>query len=145
MNKKLRNLILLIIIFVLLLIFFPQQRSRAEAPEMTYDQKLDDYVYKLAICESRQNPSLVNPQDGGSPSYGFVQFKLGTFWNYNKKFNVFPELTIDNLHSYVMQKDKQVVMAKAIISGEKDGYKNWYNCTVGNARDKIGLPPEKTP
>lgn len=109
--------------------------ARAEAPEMDYEQKLDIWVENLASCESRNNPKQVNPLDNGSPSYGYVQYKLSTFWNYNKKYNVFPELTMDNLHHYVMQKDKQVAMTKVIIKKEY-GWRNWYNCSK-----KIGLPP----
>jgi len=138
MTKKL--LILALLISLLIGSFFIE-RARAEAPEPTYDDLLEQWVHQLAICESNQTPSLVNQYDGGSPSYGYVQFKLGTMWAYNKKFNTFPEMTIDNLHQMTMQKDVQVKMAMEIIKHDY-AYKNWYNCTVGKAPNKVGLPPK---
>lgn len=143
-NMK-RKLPYLFMIFTMWFFAWGVFKTEAEAPVLTAEQKyeyaLDDYVARLAICESGQDPKQVTLNDGGSPSYGYVQFKLGTFWAYNQKFKVFPELTIDNLHHYVMQKDKQILMAKTIIKNEKGGYRNWFNCTVGKAHNKIGLPP----
>jgi Transglycosylase SLT domain len=36
----------------------------------------------IAHCESHLNPSALNPNDGGTPSYGLFQFKKSTFYGY---------------------------------------------------------------
>lgn len=119
--------------------------SDAESPQLTpedkYEIALDEWMYKLATCESGNREWVINPHDGGSPSYGLFQWKSQSFLLYNKKFNVFPDLTEDTVVDFMLDSEKAILMTKTVVSKEKNGYKNWYNCTVGQSVNKVGLPP----
>jgi hypothetical protein len=141
MTKKIIASFLLSLLLVIPFMLKANAEAPMPTPEERFEQDLNTWVHKLAFCESGQNPSSVNQFDGGSPSYGYLMYKLGTFWGYNKQLKVFPELTIDLVHKYAMDKDKSVEMTKAIIRANPKDSKNWYNCTVGNSPNKIGLPP----
>lgn len=43
------------------------------------EYKLNELAWNLAMCESSQVPDVVVQDDGGSPSYGFLQIKKSTF------------------------------------------------------------------
>lgn len=150
MKKKILILVILAILFGFSFIIKATAESPAPSPEeamkaalLQYDTDMEEWLDGLARCESGNDASQVTYNDGGSPSYGLVQFKLGTFWSYNNKYRVFPELTIDNLHKYVMEGEKQRIMARVIIERNHADYRNWYNCTVGKSPNKVGLPPQK--
>src|SRR3990167_1609944 len=49
-------------------------------------------IAKLAQCESSNNHEIINPHDGGSPSYGLLQWKKSSFFYYNNKYKVLPDL-----------------------------------------------------
>lgn len=124
------------------------QVTKAEAPILSlqeqYEKALDEWVDDLFYCESQGDPNAVNWNDGGSPSYGPGQYKLGTFWSYNNRLKVFPDLTLDNLHRYVMDEDKSRIMTKAIINNKWDDWTNWTNCSSNPATPNYaGKPPQK--
>lgn len=49
----------------------------------------DIFISKLSGCESRNNPSAVNPQDlDGTPSYGRFQFKIKTWKAYVRRYDL---------------------------------------------------------
>jgi hypothetical protein len=47
-----------------------------------YVETYGSIIDKLARCESTNNPEAINWNDNGSPSYGLLQFKSGTFQEY---------------------------------------------------------------
>ena len=96
---------------------------------------LDDWIERLIWCESRGNPDAVNWYDGGTPSFGILQFKTDTFWRYNLKYQLLPNLEKNEVPNIIMDSDVQIRLAKRIISN--GGYKNWFNCVKS-----IGLPPK---
>jgi hypothetical protein len=96
---------------------------------------LDAWIEKLIWCESRGNPDAVNWYDGGTPSFGILQFKTDTFWRYNLKYQLLPNLEKNEVPNIIMDSDVQIRLAKRIISD--GGYKNWFNCVKS-----IGLPPK---
>src|SRR3990167_1345781 len=49
-------------------------------------------IAKLAQCESSNNHEIINPHDSGSPSYGLLQWKNSSFFYYNNKYKVLPDL-----------------------------------------------------
>lgn len=127
--------LLLIIGFIL-----GSRASLAEAPQPTEQDKfeiaLDEWITRLSICESGGRQEIVNPADGGSPSYGLVQYKIDTFIRYSELYNVFPSLTKANVMSYIMSGENQRVLTKEILRNKPSDARNWTNCT-----NKIGKPP----
>ena len=129
------------VIFPLLITLFIGKAS-AEAPQPTPEEKynlaLDTWLGKLAMCESTNNPNAVNPKDSDNlPAYGKYQYKLGTFLGLSKKYNVYPELTIDLVHKYAMDGEKSYHLTKVAISTNPKEANQW-GCTR-----KIGKPPVK--
>ena len=129
------------VIFPLLITLFIGKAS-AEAPQPTPEEKynlaLDIWLGKLAMCESTNNPNAVNPKDSDNlPAYGKYQYKLGTFLGLSKKYNVYPELTIDLVHKYAMDGEKSYHLTKVAISTTPKEANQW-GCTR-----KIGKPPVK--
>ena len=104
-------------------------------PEISqYEIELDDWVERLAKCESGNNPKAINPDDGGSRSVGYVQFKDATWAGYIKKFNL--HFTPDD----IWDKEAQKYVTKEII--RKDyRWQNWYNCVTKHG---VGLPPKSS-
>ncbi len=51
-------------------------------PFIPYVETYGAIIDKLAGCESSNNPEAVNWNDNGSPSFGLLQFKSGTFQYY---------------------------------------------------------------
>src|SRR5437588_9959602 len=42
----------------------------------------------LAECESHMNPAAYHPHDGKSGSFGLFQWKIASFYYYNRLYNV---------------------------------------------------------
>lgn len=99
-----------------------------------YDIELNDWINRLAKCESGNNPSAINHYDGGSRSVGYVQYKDDTWRRYNDKFGL--PYTAEDIWS----KEAQIEVTKEVIKNETNGYKNWYNCTT---KLGVGLPPKQ--
>lgn len=60
-----------------------------ESPKLTYTRSIDEWIYKLGMCESGNNPKALNPKDtDGTPSKGKFQFKDSTFNWLSKKYNI---------------------------------------------------------
>ena len=87
MSIKLKTVGGVLIAVSLILIFM----NRAEAPSLPTENieetkqtqrpdALDKWIDKLAFCESSNNPEAINRFDGGSPSYGYLQWKEDSFW-----------------------------------------------------------------
>ena len=89
----------------------------------------DPELYALATCESGRNPDAINPMDGGSPSHGLLQWKESSFWYYNEKYNILPELERGEVMNVIYDPNIQIKMAQAVLE-EPKGYLNWKNCFV---------------
>lgn len=80
-------------------------------PELSRPQRA--WLGALEWCESRGNPKAVNPKDlDGTPSYGILQFKPGTFWGFAKKYN----LTLTNY----MDPDQQEIVIGHMLLHKND-------------------------
>ena len=108
--------------YVFLFLFF--MFSTAHAEESKLDLKLFNEIVK---CESNFNPLAYNPSDGGSPSYGLLQFKISTFRNFGIIYGVFPEgTTLQEAKKYIWNPAYQGAIAMGMMS---DGlYSHWFNC-----------------
>ena len=91
---------------------------------------LDKWIAKLAFCESSNRPEAINQFDGGSPSYGYLQWKEDSFWRYNNVFKVLPNLERGEVLNIIKCKDTQVELARRTILTEHNGrgWRNWWNC-----------------
>lgn len=126
MNKKLLYLILLLIVWVL---SFFVIKAHAEAPDLTYDQRLDFWIQQVRWEESRGHDMLVILDTNNRYSYGCLQFQMATWLMYSKKYKVEGEM---------MDCNKQIELTKYIIRNEPDGWRNWYTTVVIK---KVGKPP----
>lgn len=58
--------------------------------QKTTDNLIDEWIEKLAFCESSNNPLAVNPRDRDNrPKYGLFQFDFETWKFYIKKYKLF--------------------------------------------------------
>lgn len=110
-------------------------KSKEEIAQDAFLQDLDNWLYKLAMCESTNNPKAVNPMDSdGKPAYGLYQYKLGTFLGLSKQYNVFPELTVDTVHKYAMDGEKAHHLTREVIRTNPKEADLWgcrFKATVG--------------
>ena len=148
MSIKLKTVGGVLIAVSLILIFM----NRAEAPSLPTENieetkqtqrpdALDKWIDKLAFCESSNNPEAINRFDGGSPSYGYLQIKSDTFWGYNQKYKVLPDLERQEVMNIIMCKDTQIALAREIIINEANGrgWRNWYHCSKIIGLDKLDV------
>ena len=137
MSIKLKTVGGVLIAVSLILIFM----NRAEAPSLPTENieetkqtqrpdALDKWIDKLAFCESSNNPEAINRFDGGSPSYGYIQWKEDSFWRYNNVFKVLPDLERGEVMNVIKCKDTQIELARRVILTEHSGrgWRNWWNC-----------------
>ena len=97
--------------------------------------ELDAWIEKLAFCESRNNPEAINWYDGGSPSYGLLQWKVDSFYRYNQLYKVLPDLEKNEVPNIIMEPETQKRLARLVITD--GGENNWFNCVK-----IIGKPPK---
>jgi hypothetical protein len=108
-------------------------------PALALSQTLPDDSWKidveraglisLAECESGMNPRALHPHDGKSASYGLFQWKVGSFYYYNRLYNVFPGLTLKNVRDIIYDPEIQTIMTQKVLAA--GGWRNWYNCLKG--------------
>lgn len=79
---------------------------------------MPETLNQLAMCESSGNPNAYVHNDGGSPSYGALQFKLGTFNHFGERYGI--------EHSDIMSKEQQFAIAEKMIYEGR--WEHWYNC-----------------
>lgn len=95
-------------------------------------------VEKLKQCESHEateDDAVINPTDGGSPSFGLLQFKIATVQHYVKLFEG-KDVTRYEALQIAMDEEKARALAEQIIFEEVGGVWNWENCAI-----KQGLVP----
>ena len=100
--------------------------------EVNYLDSQPQYIKDLIKCESRGNSKAIHYNDGGSHSYGLVQWKEDSFYRYNKIYKVLPDLERYEVLNIIMDETAQIELAKKVI--ENGGWRNWLNCGL-----KIGL------
>ena len=89
-----------------------------------------DVVERLKQCESTdatEDDAVINPHDGGSPSFGLLQFKLDTVQRYVKKFDG-KDLTRYEALLLAMDEERSRELAERVIFDEIGGVFNWENC-----------------
>ena len=60
--------------------------------ENIYLKDYGPYLVALRWCESRFDDSAINPDDSDhTPSWGRYQYKIGTFLNFGKEYDVIPD------------------------------------------------------
>jgi len=123
------------------LLFIPNTQSEAPSPiiaNIEEEQKeaqrpdaLDRWITKLAFCESSNRPEAINQFDGGSPSYGYLQWKLKSFWLYNQKYKILPDLERDEVRNIIMDREVQIELARRVLLEEANGrgWRNWWYCS----------------
>lgn len=104
-------------------------KAHAQAPDLTYDQRLDNWIEQVRWEESRGHDMLVILDTNKKYSYGCLQYQMATWNYYSKKYNVDAE---------IMDCDAQKEVTRNIIKYEKDGHRNWYTTVY---KKGIGLPP----
>lgn len=112
--------------------------SKEELAMQSFNSDLDNWLYKLATCESTNNENAVNPKDSdGKPAYGLYQYKLGTFLYLSKKYNVYPDITVDVVHKYAMDGSKSHNLTREVIKNNPKEADQW-GCRF---KPTVGKPP----
>jgi len=119
-----------------------EEEEEKEENRKEKNEALKSWIQRLAFCESSNNPSAINPDDGGSPSYGYLQWKTRSFFAYNRKYQIIPDLEYHEVKNIIMCRDTQIALTKKVLLNEANGrgWRNWWNCArrVGVAElDKI--------
>lgn len=88
----------------------------------------------LAMCESTNRPNIRIVDTNGYYSYGALQFQLGTFISYGKKYGILEkDITQDEARTLIFRADLQRAIATEMLK-EVGGWRHWTNCAK-----KIGL------
>lgn len=105
------------------------------------DELKEDVLDTLKKCESgtaTEDSAVINPMDGGSPSFGLYQFKIKTVQHYVQKFESRDITRLEALY-IAMDGESSRALAKTVIFDEIGGLWNWKNCT-----EKHGLANQIT-
>lgn len=87
-----------------------------------------EYLAQLAKCESGIR-SDIKVWDVGSYSYSMFQFKMGTFIQYGKKYNLIPyDISDKELELLIMRPSLQLELAKKMLTD--GGEHHWKTCTT---------------
>lgn len=101
----------------------PADATKYQFTQVAVHPLLDE----LAKCESGGNPNALNPEDGGSPSYGLFQWKIASFYHYNLRYQVVPELVYEDTINHIYNPVTQTLLTNLVLQ-EQNGWRNWYNC-----------------
>jgi len=91
-------------------------------------------VQKLAQCESGGLETAVNWEDGGSPSYGLLQFKEGTWAYFIERYDLLPAAEPSEYMNLIYDGDFQRYVAYHVLSEDIHNLSHWKNCSI-----KMGL------
>jgi hypothetical protein len=91
-------------------------------------RRLDAIVDKLMMCESSGKAHAINPDDGGSPSYGCLQYKKTTFFEGIKIHGLLREAEAREHENFLMDCEVQRVLARKMLTTNVNGWKHWTNC-----------------
>jgi hypothetical protein len=102
------------------------------APKPVLTQEQSVWLDALEWQESNGNPAAINPKDSdGTPSYGCLQFKPGTFDEYSQLYGI----ATTSLMSCPQQRE---IVAQMIVHGVNLRHQ------FPESIRKIGLPPMST-
>lgn len=133
-QKIIMGILIALIVGLLGVLLFPV-KTEAEPVLPHVPDKLDVWLDKLAQCESQNREWVVNPDDGGSPSIGLLQFKLDTFRTQARKYDLFTWTEDAEFENLIQSGDAQRQVAKVMLQANPENWRHWYNCGV-----KIGEP-----
>lgn len=124
---------LILSVLVILGIFLPhsvyeQENTQEQPRQIIVQDPLAATIEKLSWCESRNNSQAINPEDGGSPSYGLHQYKWAT-WNWAlDKYGLFSEAEKEERWNLLWDKEAQIIVTRTILTDDPNSYRLWYNC-----------------
>lgn len=124
-----KKIIILFILIAIWIALFFVPHATAQAPDLTYEQKLDIWIEQIRWEESRGKDLLVILDTNNKYSYGCLQYQMSTWNYYSKKYNVDAE---------IMDCEAQKEVTRNIIKYEKDGWRNWYTSVT---KKGVGKPP----
>lgn len=136
---------ILTLVLILTIILFIRLMAYAFLPKATYipvegidasNVNLSDIkpnlvsamVDKIAFCESSHVETAYVPNDGGSPSAGYLQFKHATFTHYWKLL-VNKDVEEQEINNLWREKEHQVFLAEKMISHNSNNLRHWLNCS----------------
>lgn len=97
---------------------------------LSYEQRA--WLGALQWCESRGKPQALNPNDRDhTPSYGILQFKISTFYNYGKLYG------INTSKGYKDPEAQIKIVEQMIIKGGVKWEQQFPDCVK-----KLGRPPK---
>lgn len=100
--------------------------------EPTLSKRQTIWLHALMWCESKGKPEALNPKDkDGTPSYGILQFKPGTFNHYAKLYG------IDASAGYKDADTQEKIVTQMILKGNIKWSQQFPQCTK-----QLGLPPK---
>ena len=87
-----------------------------EVPPQEPPYRHQQFLDFLVQCESTGNPNAVNPKDlDGTPSYGLLQFKKGTLYNYLLKYKILPDIERQEVMNVIFDGDLQIRIFKKMM------------------------------
>jgi len=86
-------------------------------------------IEDIALCESKQDPMALNPDDGGSRSVGYVQFKDQTFLEQIRRFGLYSYVEDEELKNLIWDKYVQKELMYQMLMEDIDNLIHWKNCS----------------
>lgn len=126
----------------LLIISLSIFKVNAEAPILTKEQMLhrDLVVWsdKLGECESGGNSGAINKKDSdGLPKFGLHQYMPSTFISFAKKYDVYPNVNVDNVFTYMLDYEKTSHLTIEVMKKNPKEFSHWGR----TCRNYAGNPP----
>jgi len=123
------------IIFAILACIVAVALSILIVPTVVGASEKDDWIEKLAKCESRGRSHITILDSNNKYSYGLLQFQLDTFISFGKKYEILPdEFTRKESLLLIHNPNVQKAIAKEMLDDGLSGH--WRNCVR-----KIGQYP----
>lgn len=134
-KKFIIGLLAWLLIWIISLIVLPLSTARAEGPTLTkeqlYEAQLEQWLDRLQNDESGKNPLLVILDTNNKYSYSCLQFQMGTWIPYSKKYGVDAE---------IMDCQAQRYVAKQMIKENWGNWRHWYTSVT---KKTAGYPPKQ--
>jgi hypothetical protein len=110
------------------------------APVITVQDGLDNWLDNLAMAESNGKDHIKILDVNGRYSYGCLQFQLGTFLSYGRKYGIVPDtLSNADLLKLIYNCSVQKEIARAMIEDNTANWRHWYTSVRYNKN--VGMPP----
>lgn len=97
--------------------------------EVASNSVLEGIIGKLTWCESRNNPNAYVHDDGGSPSAGILQFKLGTFRGFWKEL-INKDVEEQDVQNLWRDPEAQKQLAESMLRKDMKNLRHWTNCSI---------------